>query len=320
MLFRSNDSDPNGNTLGNPTIIDSPNHGSASVNGNGTIVYTPNNSYFGNDTLTYLVCENGAPNLCDTALVIISIPPSTPTATSNTPVCVGNTINLFTPSLSNAIYNWTGPNGFSSPSQNPSIVNATLAMAGTYSLTITSTQNGFTSGITTTTVVVNPQQSAAFSYSSGTFCQSGINPTPTITGTFGGTFTSVPVGLTINASTGTITAATSLIGTYSVTYITNGPCADTLTENVSISSTYNASFTYSSNTYCQNANQNPMPTFTGSAGVFTSIPTGLNFVNITSGEIDLANTASGTYIVYNTIAASGGCVMEIDSEIGRAHV
>jgi len=37
-----------------------------------------------------------------------------------------------------ASYSWTGPNGFSSGLQNPVIPNATLAMNGTYTLTVTS--------------------------------------------------------------------------------------------------------------------------------------------------------------------------------------
>jgi len=40
-------------------------------------------------------------------------------------------------------YSWTGPNGFSSGLQNPVIPNATLAMAGTYTLIVT-TSNGCT--------------------------------------------------------------------------------------------------------------------------------------------------------------------------------
>jgi hypothetical protein len=40
-------------------------------------------------------------------------------------------------------YSWTGPNGFSSGLQNPVIPNATLAMAGTYTLTV-ATVNGCT--------------------------------------------------------------------------------------------------------------------------------------------------------------------------------
>src|SRR6185369_13813742 len=55
--------------------------------------------------------------------------------------------------VAGATYAWTGPNGFSDPSQNPVISPATTAEAGSYSVTIT--VNGCSSPVATTTVVVN---------------------------------------------------------------------------------------------------------------------------------------------------------------------
>ena len=46
--------------------------------------------------------------------------------------------------------------------------------------------------------------SAAFSYAKSSYHQDETDPTPTITGTTGGTFSATPSGLSINASTGTI--------------------------------------------------------------------------------------------------------------------
>jgi hypothetical protein len=43
------------------------------------------------------------------------------------------------------------------------------------------------------------------------------------------------------------------------------------------------------------------------AGVFSSSPPGLNFVNTSTGEINLATTPAGPYTITNTIAAAGGC-------------
>lgn len=67
------------------------------------------------------IATNGCPN---------------PSATSNTPVCLGGTIN-FTASLSaSATYSWTGPNGFTSTLRQPSITNATTANSGIYTANI----------------------------------------------------------------------------------------------------------------------------------------------------------------------------------------
>ena len=59
---------------------------------------------------------------------------------------------------------------------------------------------------------------ASFSYSSDSYAQNGSNPTPTITGDAGGTFTATPSGLSLNASTGEITLSTSTINSYTIRY------------------------------------------------------------------------------------------------------
>lgn len=56
---------------------------------------------------------------------------------SNSPICVNSSINL--KASGGTSYSWTGPNGFSSPLQNPIIPNATAAMAGTYTCVISGT-------------------------------------------------------------------------------------------------------------------------------------------------------------------------------------
>ncbi len=61
-------------------------------------------------------------------------------------------------------------------------------------------------------------ESAAFSYSQASYRVDESNPTPTITGETGGTFTSTPEGLTLNSSTGEITLSSSVVNSYVVTY------------------------------------------------------------------------------------------------------
>ena len=64
--------------------------------------------------------------------------------------------------------------------------------------------------------------SAAFSYSASSFHQDEADPTPTITGTAGGTFSATPTGLSINTSTGTIDLDASTIQSYTITYTVSG--------------------------------------------------------------------------------------------------
>lgn len=69
-------------------------------------------------------------------------------------------------------------------------------------------------------------------YPQTAYCKNAANPSPTVTGTAGGTYSST-AGLSINASTGVINLAASTVGTYVVTYTTPavpGPaCSGTFT-------------------------------------------------------------------------------------------
>ncbi|KIX19933.1 hypothetical protein SY27_15510, partial [Flavobacterium sp. 316] len=65
---------------------------------------------------------------------------STTFATSNSPVCIGNNLELTASGGTN--YLWTGPNGFTSTEQNPIIPNATVANNDQYSCAITGSTNG----------------------------------------------------------------------------------------------------------------------------------------------------------------------------------
>jgi hypothetical protein len=57
------------------------------------------------------------------------------TASNNGPVCTGSTVQLSATTVSGATYSWTGPNGFTSNVQNPSISSVTTAAAGVYTVT-----------------------------------------------------------------------------------------------------------------------------------------------------------------------------------------
>lgn len=71
------------------------------------------------------------------SVVVTANPAPEATASSNSPVEEGATIELYGGPDGMSSYSWTGPNGFSSPLQNPTIPNATTAMSGTYYLTVT---------------------------------------------------------------------------------------------------------------------------------------------------------------------------------------
>ncbi len=86
-----------------------------------------------------------------------------PLVNNEGPYCVGETIHLSAQGQAGATYSWTGPGNFSSNQQNPTRPNCTMAMAGTYTCTITV---GTASNSATTEVVIYPQPTANFNYTS----------------------------------------------------------------------------------------------------------------------------------------------------------
>lgn len=184
---------------------------------------------------------------------------------------------------------------------------------GPYAITYTTA--GTCANSTTFNITITATDDPTFSYSSATFCQSGSDPTPVISGLGGGTFSEASGDIVfVSTATGEIDlGASTLGGPYSVVYTTNGPCPTTLAVAVTITSGFDASFTYGGSPYCE-FGADPSPTFTtGSPGTFTSSPAGVNFISVNTGEVNLTTSTPGSYRIYNTIPASGGCVVEVDS-------
>jgi len=75
-----------------------------------------------------------------------------PPCSSNSPLCVGQTLQLTASSVWGATYHWEGPNGWTSNVQNPTILNVNMSHNGLYSLYVTA--NGQVLDPTTTLVHV----------------------------------------------------------------------------------------------------------------------------------------------------------------------
>lgn len=71
-----NDSDPdNDNITVTSTPIETPNHGSLTLNPDGSFTYLPEPSFNGQDSFLYEICDDQTPTLCDTTVVFITIEP-----------------------------------------------------------------------------------------------------------------------------------------------------------------------------------------------------------------------------------------------------
>jgi beta-glucanase (GH16 family) len=91
--------------------------------------------------------------------------PVAPTASNNGPVSAGMTLSLSASTVPGATYLWTGPNGFTSTNQNPSIANVTTDAAGLFS--VTATVGSCSSDAGTTLASVSPPATVGAEFSSG---------------------------------------------------------------------------------------------------------------------------------------------------------
>ncbi len=165
----------------------------------------------------------------------------------------------------------------------------------------------------TVTINVTSTAVAGFHYSSDTYCLNAVTaPSPSydLGFTQGGTFTSRPAGLNINATTGDITLPSSSTGTYDVTYTynTNGcingnASSTTITLNPPIPTELR--FSYSS-PVCKDAAPVVPQTFANftTGGTFTSIPTTGLSINA-AGVVDVSNSQPGFYTVIYSVAEQG---------------
>ncbi len=105
-------------------------------------------------TTSYTVTANSAGGCTTTAVRTITVNPL-PVITTNTPaVCLGATINLT--ATGGNTYAWSGPLGFTSALQNPSITNAATNMSGAYTVTVTTAQGCSNTAVANVTVNTLP--------------------------------------------------------------------------------------------------------------------------------------------------------------------
>ncbi|AWV98861.1 Ig-like domain-containing protein [Arcticibacterium luteifluviistationis] len=168
------------------------------------------------------------------------------TVTAGTPdskICSGYALNL-TASGGNS-YTWTGPNGFSSNSQNPTISSPIASSSGVYTVTGMNT-NSCTATATTSVTVVNNNRSAS---NDGPKC---VGSTINLTASGGDTYSwAGPNGFSSTSANPSISNTTlSQEGIYTVTVSINDACSETATTQLTLYSLPNVSVT-DPGTICQ---------------------------------------------------------------------
>jgi len=254
-------------------------------------------------------------------------PPSTPVATSNGPICSGNNLNLISNTSTSGViqFNWTGPNGFTSANQNPTITSATTAASGTYS--VTATLNSCVSAAGTIIVVVDSTPIAPSINSNSPLCY-GNNLTFTTTINFPTTLTYAwtgPNGFTSSLQNPTIPSATELAsGTYSLLITANaGNCSPgavntsvivrpllTQAHIAGLDTVFVCNFNPPANaTQSLSANLNATRPFESGKWTIISQPSGstANFANDNSPNTTITYNKSGLYQLQWTISNDANC-------------
>ena len=215
------------------------------------------------------------------------------------------------------------------------------ATVGSYTVTGTDS-NGCSTTSSSVTVTETALDNATFSYSASSYAPTDADPTPTISGLTGGTF-SGSTGLVINSTTGEIDLSASTVAAHTITYNTTSSgssvCPNTSTQNVEIAvagiaNNYSMNFDSASSDYIKSSLLNSLdglsemsvslwikPSGTSQVAIFLSNPNSLTgsgnfqfaigllgndlrFLEGTNSKFFRTTTAPLTYGQWNHIAIS----------------
>lgn len=204
-------------TSQNPVI------GSATVNDSGIFNVTVSNA---------AGCSNTA-----SVSIIVNPSPSTPVVNANaTNICEGLDLLLSSSSTGAINYSWTGPNGFISSFQNPTLLNTTVLESGTYSVIASAGACNSAASNINITVYSNPSANA--SVNSSTACS---GDTVNLSATGGGTYTWNGPGGFISTDQNPVISNSTLGNTGNYIVIVSNPagCSDTASVSIVVNQTPN---------------------------------------------------------------------------------
>ncbi|UYQ94427.1 PKD domain-containing protein [Chitinophaga horti] len=268
---------------------------------------TPANATPGTYTITYSIpAGGGCPVYNTSATVTVN---GTPTATISYPdLCTSGTPTAVTRTGSGGGTFSASPVGLTINAVT-GVITPASSTPGTYTVTYDIAAAAPCPGYTATaTLTVTAAPTATISYPANQLCNAGGAPVAvTQSGTGGGIYSVTPAtGLTVDATTGQITPAGATAGVYTISYTApgSGACAPVVaTTNITVNGAPAATISYPA--ICSNDPLTPV-VLTGSAGGTFSATPGIS-INATTGAINPAASAAGTYTVTYDIAAAGPC-------------
>ncbi|MEA3447213.1 MAG: FISUMP domain-containing protein [Bacteroidota bacterium] len=177
-------------------------------------------------TETYIVTVTDGNLNTNTDAVTVTVSEPNPSISYNDPVCDGGVLDLEGLPSGMTLYNWMGPDSFSSTDENPSIVDVTTTASGTYYLTVTDSYG--CTGATSTSITINDNPTADAG-TEETICigeSIGIGGSPTASGGSGSGYTYAwsPASGLSSTSDANPNATPDATTTYSVTVIDGNGC------------------------------------------------------------------------------------------------
>jgi len=252
--------------------------------------------------------KDGCTSQSQLVLVTVNTTPASLGASNNGPLCASGNLTLLSNVISGAVYNWSGPNGFTSTAQNPVINNVTSVNAGTYYLT--ATINGCASPVDSTALVVlngiplQPDVISGNALNLGGQNAVAYSITPVDLAAY--YVWTVPNGVTLATGQGStaITANYTCSGDGNVGITANNACGTSPQQNLYVSTDLYVPGAITGNAFvCPNTSQTysiaAVPyamAYTWSVPVGTTITSGQNTTSITinvgtaSGDISVTET------------------------------
>lgn len=303
-----------------------------------TGIFSPTVAGVGVHTITYTIGQPPCQSIASEQIEVVLQP--TTSFTTSSP-CIGGTLEFFPPQPipADAIYYWSGPNGWTATGSAPTITNVTAAMSGTYSMYVET--GGCTSAPYSVNITISNAAPAPTISSNTPVCageQIELTTPPSSNTQF---FWSGPNGWTSSVASPVIpNADASMAGTYSLYVVSDNTCTSdvsilTVDINSGTSPVINPAgpFCDAAAPYTLTANI-PNGVWSGPAvdpvsGVFTPSLAGLGQHTITyttqagcGGVGTISLTVAGDLLVTGTVAntscpsvTDGGVVLNITGNI-----
>ena len=261
------------------------------------------NTFAGSYTVS--ITNNGCTSGVGSTTVIINNVPTTPLAGNNGPLCSGQTLSLTASAISGATYSWSGPNGFTSTTQNPTRTSLSTLDAGNYS--VIATANGCPSQAGVTYVAITTLTPTPTTGNNGPLCP-GQNLQLTASNISGASYSwSGPNGFTSTQQNPTVSSVTaSNAGIYSVTANTSG-CGTSSSGNttLTVNALPSAPTAGNNGPICSGDSLHLTASNVAGASYFWSGPSGFSSTQQSPAIPAMNNTKAGLYTVYVTVTGCG---------------